>query len=524
MSAKSRKIVTEPSPTPKKTIAATSNTLNINMVLYLLMALLFSGAAAVSLWDIQLMGSDTTTAITILAVLGVIVSLTGLLFLGTSTTKRKVERSNRPDPNALARQRAKAVYDLSLALSSTLDYNKVLRIAQDIGILGIREADQKVRLASAVLLFRSDDDMLHVATSHGMVRNDENVVIPGRTGIIGKALEEAETKITNDPNSDPELRRFVIFQKMAEVLVIPLHASYQNYGVLVFGSKDPDVFTDEHAEWLVSIGTQTTVALQNAVLYQSILHEKERIVAADEEARKKLSRDLHDGPTQTIAMIATRSDIIQRMMKANQFKEALDEVKKVEELALKTTKEIRHMLFTLRPLVLENQGLVPAVQQLAAKMKDTHDCNVVVKAQREIDNLLEESIQGTLFYIIEEAVNNAYKHAQANQITVSMLAQGNLLKVTIQDDGVGFDVDSVVNPNYHERGSFGMVNMRERVEVAGGKLTIHSTPGKGTSIVLDIPLSNAAKTADTARQSVLNGRGKNAPSPTETRFSRHNNS
>src|SRR5690606_1287600 len=103
------------------------------------------------------------------------------------------------------------------------------------------------------------------------------------------------------------------------------------------------------------ISTQVTVALQNAALYQNILEEKERIVEVEEDARKKLARDLHDGPTQSVAVIAMRMNHIKRII-LDSPQQAIEEAGKVEDLARKTTKEIRHMLFTLRPLILETQG------------------------------------------------------------------------------------------------------------------------------------------------------------------------
>ena len=130
-------------------------------------------------------------------------------------------------------------------------------------------------------------------------------------------------------------------------------------------------------------------------------------------------RDLHDGPTQSVAAIAMRLNIMRRML-AKDVNSAADEVVKLEELAHRTTKEIRHMLFTLRPLILESQGLVAAIQAMSDKMQETYAQKVTHNIDERVTTQLEMGKQGVIFYIIEEAVNNARKHAAAETIAVSL--------------------------------------------------------------------------------------------------------
>jgi signal transduction histidine kinase len=176
-----------------------------------------------------------------------------------------------------------------------------------------------------------------------------------------------------------------------------------------------------------------------------------------------------------------------------------EELQKVEELARRTTKEIRHMLFTLRPLVLETQGLSAALKQFAEKMKETHDLVVTLQLQDRVDEMLESHRQGVLFYIVEEAVGNARKHAQAANIYVRLYCREKYLICEIQDDGVGFDVEAI-NSNYEKRGSLGMVNMRERVALVEGTLHIESEKGKGTKISVLVPLKDMPR-PETPQQS-----------------------
>ena len=132
-------------------------------------------------------------------------------------------------------------------------------------------------------------------------------------------------------------------------------------GYCFFVTQQADYFSAERREILDLIARQVVVAIQNACLYRDLEQEKERMMSIQDEARTKLARDLHDGPTQSIAAIAMQVNYARRFVDRYP-KAAADELFKIEELARRTTKEIRHMLFTLRPLVLETQGLAKALK------------------------------------------------------------------------------------------------------------------------------------------------------------------
>ena len=244
-------------------------------------------------------------------------------------------------------------------------------------------------------------------------------------------------------------------------------------------------------ELLEAVCNQAIIAMQNARLYQTLQEEKERIVEVEEDARKKFARDLHDGPTQQVAAIAMRANFIRRLFERDPG-QAAEELYKVEELARRTTKEIRHMLFTLRPLVLESQGLEAALKSLADKMQDGHDQNVLVEAEEDAEEMLDKHVQGVLFYIAEEAITNARKHAEASIIWVRLRLRGEIFALEIEDNGVGFNVGAV-DASYDQRGSLGMVNMRERAELVNGIHRIQSSEGRGTKITVLVPLTEDAE-------------------------------
>jgi len=372
-------------------------------------------------------------------------------------------------------------------LNATLNYERVLEMTLDLANSAL-ESSHDARLVSALLMFSNNH--MYVASARGLPQADLRVQIPGQYGVLGETLTTLKPGMCSNPGSDPELKRFVAFHNAPVAICIPLVVGLEIYGVLVFGHTDARFFTADRVEVLEAIAHQAMIALQNARLYRDLEQEKERIGEIQEEARRKLARDLHDGPTQSIGAIAMRVNFARRLVQRDPEK-AGEELFKIEELARRTTKEIRQMLFTLRPLVLESEGLVPALRQLAEKMLENHEQNVIVEAKDNAVTDMEVGKQGVIFFIVEEAVNNARKHARAKHIWVRLKRRGDVLQLQIEDDGVGFDVESVQS-NYDQRGSMGMINLYERTELVNGILKLESRPGHGTRIAVTVPLTNEA--------------------------------
>jgi signal transduction histidine kinase len=383
-------------------------------------------------------------------------------------------------------ERLRDVIRKSASLNATLDYERVLSMVQDLSASAIANgAAEDAHLMSALLLFH--DNQLVVETARGLSQADLRVSLPGESGLLGNSLASGGMQLTENVAQDPELQRFTAVHQCRAAVTIPLIAGMEAYGVLLFAHPRPAYFNAERLELLEAVSQQAVIALQNARLYRELEQEKERIAESQEEARHKLARDLHDGPTQSIGAIAMRVNFARRLMERDP-KAAADELFKIEELARRTTKEIRQMLFTLRPLVLETQGLVPALQHLAAKMKETHAQEVMVEAGMGVAEGLEIGKQGVLFFIAEEAANNARKHARAPHIWIRLTREGDFIRLDVADDGVGFDVQAVES-NYEQRGSLGMLNLRERAELVSGLLRIDSAKGRGTRVSVTVPLT-----------------------------------
>ncbi len=406
---------------------------------------------------------------------------------------RQTHLENQQKKLGMENERLRAIYSLTSTLLTTLNYQRVLESVLDLSLSALNteaEASADDRLVCAVLLF-SKNESLEVGSARRLTTADMRVVLDGQTGAVAQAIEQDKSILLNDVGNDPELTRFIAFQRCKEIYCFPLRSGFSAYGVLLFGHPEPGFFTRDRRDVLDILGGQAVIAIQNARLYQDVVDERERMVDAQEEARRKLARDLHDGPTQSVSAIAMRVNMVQRILMKDP-KTAGEELARIEELALRTTKEIRHMLFTLRPLVLESQGLVAAMQSMAVKIKETYSQNVIISVEENVLTNFEVGKQGVVFFIVEEAVTNARKHAKAEHIWVNLRSfEKEMALLEVRDDGVGFDV-ATVNRSYDQRGSLGMVNLRERTELVNGVMNIQSTPGRGTRVQVFIPLTEEA--------------------------------
>lgn len=400
------------------------------------------------------------------------------------TVRKEIEESRQRLKEM--RERANAFSKMAETLNATLNYDRILDAAMSIGRLSIRH-DAKQRVVGMALMV-GDQGNLQIATARGLQPLDMHKTFPGQSGVIGRAMEEGVPVIENVGDEDPELGKLNAFANIRTTLVIPLRAQFETYGVLVFGSTTANAINEDHIDTLEAIGAQVTIALRNSVLYGNLQDEKERIIRIENNARKALVRDLHDIPTQTVSAVAMHLSTIPII--AEREPDTLnDEVENIRQMALRATEEIRHVMFSLRPLSLESSGLQTALAQLSDKMNSTYNQPMQVEVDPKIESLMTPDAQGTVFYLIEEAANNARKYANAGLVRVRGSIEGDEIVFRVQDNGEGFDTSDIFS-DYSKRGSFGMVNMRERAELINGTFDIQSAPGKGTTVIVRVPIAD----------------------------------
>lgn len=210
------------------------------------------------------------------------------------------------------------------------------------------------------------------------------------------------------------------------------------------------------------------------------------IIKAQEEERRRVARDIHDGPAQLLANIVMRAEFCLKMMEVDQNR-VRGELYALQDMVRQSLQDVRKIIFDLRPMVLDDLGLVPAVKRYIEDFQSQYGVQVelvVIGNPRRFSMAVEVA----LFRVVQECLSNIRKHAKARQVMIKIEIFNNKINMVIKDDGVGFNHDSFMNGSNKE--GFGLLGMRERVQILKGEISIHTSPGQGTTINVSISLDD----------------------------------
>jgi two-component system, NarL family, sensor histidine kinase DegS len=208
-----------------------------------------------------------------------------------------------------------------------------------------------------------------------------------------------------------------------------------------------------------------------------------KIIEAQEEERKRLSREIHDGPAQTLAHAILRSDFIEKVLKDRGIEAAIAEIRDFKKMVRSALYEVRRIIYDLRPMALDDLGLIPTLRKYLQTIEDYNREITVSFVHIGEEVRLPARMEVAVFRLVQESVQNALKHAEATEIQVRTEMNNNQLLVMVKDNGKGFDT------TVKKENAFGLIGMKERVELLQGTLTIRSKIGFGTTIFIRIPLN-----------------------------------
>jgi two-component system, NarL family, sensor histidine kinase DevS len=302
---------------------------------------------------------------------------------------------------------------------------------------------------------------------------------------------------------------------MESLLGVPIVFNDRIVGDLYLTNKigEPE-FTDEDEHQLLQLATHAGVAIENATLFEQAVragneltelnkdlearvaertkevehYSRElttRVLLAQEDERKRIARELHDETSQSLVTLLISLDMLEGRM-GQGSDDARSTLERVRSIAKHTLDETRALSHNLRPSILDDVGLLPALDVLAEDHMRIFGTEVILRAQQTLGDRLPPDMEVALFRIVQEALMNAGKYSQADQIVISLaLDEGNVL-LDIVDDGAGFDAAQLKRPT--REGGMGLFGMRERAEILGGRLVIESHQASGTQIHASMPL------------------------------------
>ncbi len=387
------------------------------------------------------------------------------------------------------------LYEVSRAISSSLEIDNVLNFTTALATNALGAE------ASALLLVDQKAGELIFAIVDGAIAAS----LQGQRraladDIITRVIRTGQPLIVNDVEHQAvfgPLREVFSPLVVRNVLCAPLQARGEILGVLqVLNREGSSGFSAEDLEWLMALAGQASVAIENARLYSTLREERDRIVQAEEEVRHHLARNLHDSAAQLLGSLVMNIEVARKI--AQTQPSALDrEFDMLRELAQQASHEMRQALLELRPVLVETRGLLGALQGYVNQQR-RRGFAIEMRVSGELPEIANKQGEAALYLIVQEALTNVRKHANAQHTWLRIGIQPMTMVIEVEDDGAGLvapDTDS----RKAERGGMGLLSMRERVQWLEGAISIISPcnlNGTGTRVCIELPLARLTSLPD----------------------------
>jgi signal transduction histidine kinase len=264
-------------------------------------------------------------------------------------------------------------------------------------------------------------------------------------------------------------------------MTVPLAYGESISGRLECGPRSEGRYRERDRELLMTLARQAALAIHNARLARELRDSRGRIVRAEELGRRRLERDIHDGVQQELVALLAKLRLARDQVGRNPaaVAELLEDVHEETKLAIR---DLRAVAQGIHPAVLSDRGLVDAIEERVARIPNsvTIDVNPAMRAHR-----FPPAVEGAAYFTVCEALSNAMKHAAADHLLVRVAAEDGELSVDVTDDGSGFDTRTVARS--------GLSGLADRIEALGGRLLVTSAPGKGTQIIVRLPVPSVTR-------------------------------
>ncbi len=211
-----------------------------------------------------------------------------------------------------------------------------------------------------------------------------------------------------------------------------------------------------------------------------------RIIKAQEDERRRVAREIHDGPAQAMSNVVLKAEICGKLAGID-INKALDELSNLKGIVRGCLKDVRRIIYDLRPMSIDDLGLKPTLQKYIENFKEENHLDLDLKIRGNIGRIKDNNIILAIFRVIQECLNNVRKHANANFVSVQLECTDKDITIRVKDDGRGFDTSLLDEIEHDENGGLGVLGMKERVELLEGSFSIKSTVGAGTTVSVKLP-------------------------------------
>ena len=448
-----------------------------------------SGATTTVIHPIRTAGTDTYLKITAYPLRDSDGNVTAIVEL-----KRDVTAERELESQLLRRHhQLLALSHISSAISGLRDLDTILRITLD-NVLELIDSD-----IGGILLLDEETKTLYYRVQRGLSpKYAEEMRIPIGEGIAGSVAQSGESIVLEDISKDPRAAfpDLVSREGLRGFASIPLKTKDRVIGVMNIASHVAKRFAADYVSLLSSIGDYLGTAIEQARLYDRLTRASERYqtllqhaLTAQEQERKRIAREIHDETSQAITSLTLNLQAIMGMaeMKGIGDDEFLETLKATHSYAVHAGNEIIKLMKELRPTLLDELGMPAAIHRYAKDTLQAKGINVSAEF-KGTDHRFPTEVEVTLFRVAQGAIGNILEHSEAKNASIKLECNANECVLRIEDDGIGFDVSKLTRVDPSGRGA-GVFTMKERVGLVGGNCRIESRPGRGTRVVVKVPVT-----------------------------------
>lgn len=384
-----------------------------------------------------------------------------------------------PTPNPPREERLGLLRTLAHAASASIESHR-LRANE---VTAFAEIDRAVRsdLSVRQLLERLLEQMIHACQAES-----------GAIFLWEPEHDRLDAWVTKGSPIREEYARTVIRENRSGVLTdehasqvamgAPMRVGSRIEGAVILSRlQERGPFVSRHLELLSTLTSSAALIVRNTQLYA---RSEEAAIA---EERTRIAREIHDGLAQDLSFLVLKASAAMKLLGRGEERELQRELRDIATQLRRDAREVRRVIFALRPLDIESLGFMPALEKFVKEFAQANDIDTELMAQGDLHHL-SPKLETALFRLVQEGLNNIRKHAQAKHAWVDLECNAdNIARLSVRDDGRGFDVEPTLLAA-RGRGRVGLIQMQERAERAGGVFGITSTPDKGTCIQIQLPI------------------------------------
>jgi signal transduction histidine kinase len=381
---------------------------------------------------------------------------------------------------------AETINQISKILTSTLDRDELLSLFLD-------QLETLVPYDSANVMLLQDGLLyMHAARGYeefsGPIELSKITFIPNKTFLMNEVLTGTQPIILHDTHKSPQWTWAPCGEHIRSWMGVPLRVKGTVIGLFSIDKSTPDFFTDRHAQLASALAKHAALALDNALMFTQLqdAHEKLRALSAkineaQEKERQKIAMELHDHAGQALLALRAELQVLRHNLLRSPDK-AKEQIDYLDKTVLELNKDLEQLAYDLRPPTLNALGFVSTLEQYIADFSRRMNIQADFIHDPGIPRLPEE-VELACYRIVQEALTNFAKHAQANHVAVTINYFKDTIYLVVKDNGVGF-----TNQGVNGGRGFGLLGIRERLAQIRGSLEVHSQPGAGTELVVTIPV------------------------------------